>query len=166
MIFDLFCFFSTISYSNSILFTHISMKPYYLFATLAIFSITGTAFSASVSGEISTKAPVKKPVAVVTTVKKPVQKAITRKYVQKVSYMSPAGKEFITFSITTKNGVIASVLAIPKSKNAISLSLQKAFSKNLAKAVVGKKVKNFTIDAIGWASLTTDAFEKFMKKAI
>ena len=107
------------------------MKPYYLFATLAIFSITGTAFSASVSGEISTKTPVKNPVAVVTTVKKPVQKTITRKYVQTVSYMSPAGKDFITFSITTKNGLIASALATPQSKNAISLSLQKAFSKNL-----------------------------------
>lgn len=142
------------------------MKPYYLFATLAIFSITGTAFSASVSGEISTKTPVKKPIAVVMTVKKPVQKAITRKYVQTVSYMSPAGKEFITFSITTKNGLIASALATPKSKNEISLSLQKAFSKKLSKSVVWKKVKNFTIDAIGWASLTTDAFEKFMKKAI
>ena len=80
-------------------------------------------------------------------------------------YTSPAGKERINFVVQVKDGIISSVSAVPRATNKISKSLQKAFAKNITKAVVGKKAKNLDIDVIGWASLTTVAFEQFVQKS-
>ncbi len=91
----------------------------------------------------------KKSVEVVSTAKKPVQKIVIRTHTKTVSYTSPAGKELIIFSVRTKNGVIVGASATPKATNPISQSLQKSFTKNLSKSVIGKKIKNFDINAVG-----------------
>ena len=40
------------------------------------------------------------------------------------------------------------------------------FAKNISKSVVGKKIKDLDIDTVGGASLTTAAFEQFVRKII
>lgn len=142
------------------------MTPFRILATIALLSFTSTTFAATVSWEAKFENAIKKATWVVSVVKKPIQKVIIRKYTKVVSYMSPAGKELISLSLSTKNGLIVSATAIPKATNKISKSLQVSFSKSLSKWVVWKKIKNISLDAIGWASLTTAAFIQFTKKAI
>lgn len=160
-----FCFFHGFLYSNFTFYIFL-MTQFRILATIALLSFTSATFAATVSWEITTRSISNKPVTSVSTVKKPIQKIVVRTYSRTVSYMSPAGKELITFSVKTKNGVIVSASAIPRAKHQISKSLQLSFAKKLSKSVVGKKIKNFDIDAIGWASLTTVAFEQFIKKVI
>ncbi len=141
------------------------MTLFRILATIALLSFTASAFGTTVSWEIVSQNVSKKSV-ISQSSKKPVQKIVVRKYARTVSYTSPAGKETITFIVNTKNGVIIAATAIPKATNKISKSLQSSFSKKLSKWVVGKKIKNLSIDAIGWASLTTAAFREFTRKII
>lgn len=142
------------------------MTQFRILATIVLLSITSTTFAATVSWEAKLVKATNKSTWVVSVVKKPIPKAIIRKYTRIVSYMSPAGKELITFSVIIKDGIIISAIATPKATNKISKSLQTSFSKNLSKWVVWKKASTLSLDAIGWASLTTAAFVKFAKKAI
>ncbi len=80
-----------------------------------------------------------------------------------VSYMSPAGKDEVEFSVTLKDGVITAASSKTLATNDASKYNQDNFAKALAGKVVGKKSADFDIDAIGGASLTTAAFEKFIK---
>lgn len=138
--------------------------PFRILITIALLSFTAQTFSATVSGEIGSKNSIKKSTTI-TAFKKPIKKVVIQKVSRTVTYTSPAGKERINFVVQVKDGIIASVSAIPWATNKISKSLQKAFAKNITKAVVGKKAKNLDIDVIGWASLTTVAFEQFVQKS-
>ena len=91
----------------------------------------------------------------------------TKKVIKKSglqTYTSPQWEDTIYFSVSVKDGVIVSAIAIPKSKG-VSGQLQKSFAKGLSKAVVGKQVAGLSLDAIGGASLTTAAFEQFIAKS-
>lgn len=159
------CFLSYSIYSTSTILQYI-MTQFRILATIALLSFTSATFASTVSWEVRIIITSNKASWVVPMTKKPISKTVIRKYTKIVSYMSPAGKELITFSLITKNGVITSASAIPRAINKISKSLQVSFSRKLSKWVVWKKVQNLTIDAIGWASLTTAAFVQFTKKAI
>ena len=80
-----------------------------------------------------------------------------------VSYTTPAeAKDVVEFSVTVTDGVITAASATPKSKNEISQKMQTGFAGAVSK-VVGMKAKDLDVDAIGGASLTTAAFEQFVR---
>lgn len=81
-----------------------------------------------------------------------------------VSYDSktPEWMVDIEFSATVIDGVITAASATPKTDKQWSLYNQSNFAKELSAKVVGKKAKDLDVDAIGGASLTTDAFESFV----
>ena len=108
------------------------MNHFRILATIAFFSINATVSAAVVSGEITTRST-QKPTQ---TISAPVKKIVIRTSTKTISYMSPAGKEIIVFTVKHKNGVIISASAKPKATNKISRTLQNNFAKNLSKAVV------------------------------
>ena len=140
------------------------MTSFRVLLVIAFLLFTTQAFSATVSGEIGSKNSIKKPTTI-SVFKKPVKKIVIQKASRTVTYISPAGNERINFVVQVKDGIISSVSSVPRATNKISKSLQKSFSKNISKVVVGKKVKNLDIDVVGGASLTTVAFEKFIQKS-
>ena len=79
------------------------------------------------------------------------------------SYNSPAGLDTIEFSITHKDGVITAASAKPLATHPGSVKNQGNFAKEVESKVVGKSIKNFDVEVIGGASLTTGAFKKFVQ---
>jgi hypothetical protein len=51
----------------------------------------------------------------------------------------------------------------PKGSNDVSKKYQAGFARELSGKVMGKKIANLSMDAIGGASLTTAAFNKFVR---
>ncbi len=81
-----------------------------------------------------------------------------------VTYASPIDpKDPVEFSVTITDGVITSASATPKSTHDISQKLQTSFASEVSAKVVGKKAADFDVDTIGGASLTTGAFELFVR---
>lgn len=80
-----------------------------------------------------------------------------------VTYASPAfSQDPVEFSVTVTDGIITAASTTPKSTNDISKQLQTAFAGEVSAKAIGKKAKDFKLDAIGGASLTTAAFEQFV----
>lgn len=79
-----------------------------------------------------------------------------------LSYRSPDGIVPVEFAVTVTDGIITTATATPKAEQATSKEKQTAFANALSQAVVGKKAKDLSVDAIGGASLTTAAFETFV----
>ncbi len=77
--------------------------------------------------------------------------------------MTPAGSDSVEFSITVADGVVTAINATPKATNEISKSKQTAFAGEIASKVVGKKISELNLSAVGGASLTTTAFNSFIK---
>jgi uncharacterized protein with FMN-binding domain len=86
---------------------------------------------------------------------------LTRK--ETVGYKSPGGDDTIEFDVTVTDGVITSASATALALSDGSKYNQGNFVKALSAAVVGKKAKDLDVDAIGGASLTTAAFETFVR---
>ena len=86
--------------------------------------------------------------------------SITRTGVE--SYQSPAGLDQVEFTVSVKDGVITAASSKVLATNDASKYNQGNFAKEVSAKVVGKSTKDFEIDAIGGASLTTAAFEKFV----
>jgi hypothetical protein len=81
-----------------------------------------------------------------------------------MTYTTPAGSDSIEFSLTIDNGVITSVMVTPKAENGISKMRQESFSKAISSEVVGKKIADLHLSAVGGSSLTTGAFNQFIAK--
>lgn len=79
-----------------------------------------------------------------------------------VHYTSPAGDETVEFTMTTSGDTITAVSAKPLASNPISTMMQTKFSESIQSKVVGKKKSELQLDAVGGASLTTNAFKKFV----
>ncbi len=113
--------------------------------------------------EVVTPAPVT-PAPTETATGTPVTAApqvLTRK--ETVGYKSPGGDDTIEFDVTVTDGVITSASATALALSDGSKYNQGNFVKALSAAVVGKKAKDLDVDAIGGASLTTAAFETFVR---
>lgn len=82
---------------------------------------------------------------------------------QEVNYTSPAGPESMKASITTNDGIITEASITPLATNPISLKLQGAFAKDISGKVVGKAIKDLQVDTVSGASLTSAAFNEFLK---
>lgn len=80
-----------------------------------------------------------------------------------VSYMSPAGKDEIEFSVTLTDGTVTSASVKPLATNEASLNFQQNFAKEITNIAVGKKAADFDIDVVAGASLTTSAFEIYVR---
>ena len=82
-----------------------------------------------------------------------------------VSYTSPSpdGMVEVEFSVTVSDGVIMAASATPKAGKQASDYNQSNFAKDVSASVVGKKAADLDVDAIGGASLTTAAFEMFVR---
>ncbi len=80
-----------------------------------------------------------------------------------VSYGSPAGKEDITLAIVVEGGKISSITATPLATNPISSKFQTGFAAGIAKAAVGKDIASLSLKAVAGASLTTGAFNEYVK---
>lgn len=80
-----------------------------------------------------------------------------------VTYPSPAGVDEVEFSVTVEGGVIKSASSRTLATNDGSKYNQDNFASAVSAKVVGKSVKDLDLDVIGGASLTTEAFEKFVK---
>lgn len=80
-----------------------------------------------------------------------------------VSYATPDGEATVTFTVTLKDSIIASAASTATDLDRESREWQGKFARNVSK-VVGKKISEIdSLDAIGGASLTTEAFKKFVK---
>jgi uncharacterized protein with FMN-binding domain len=121
-----------------------------------------------VTGTTETVPPVVNPVqtGVVTP---PVQTGtvapvtVSRTEVLSYDSRSPEGMVPVEFSVTVTDGVITAASATAKTEKDASLYNQTSFVNALSGAVVGKKAKDLKVDAIGGASLTTAAFETFVR---
>ncbi|MCA9377752.1 hypothetical protein KC711_02445 [Candidatus Peregrinibacteria bacterium] len=81
---------------------------------------------------------------------------------KEVHYTSPAGDETVEFTMTTSGDTITAISAKPLASNPISTMMQTKFSESIQSKVVGKKKSELQLDAVGGASLTTNAFKKFV----
>lgn len=92
----------------------------------------------------------------------PVSAAVfTRK--ETVSYNTPEGLVPVEFDVTVTDGIITEASANTLATTTASKYNQDKFTAGLSAAVVGKKAKDLSVDAIGGASLTTAAFEQFVQ---
>jgi len=81
-----------------------------------------------------------------------------------VSYEAPPGKEEVTFSVTVApDGTITSAASKGKAVHPKSVGYQEAFAAGISGAVVGKKISELDVRAVGGASLTTAAFVKYVR---
>lgn len=86
---------------------------------------------------------------------------------QTVEYDSPAGKDQVEFNITVEKGIIKSLQVTPKAPadHKGSVWAQGKFVEAVP-SIIGKPVNTLGVHAVGGASLTTQAFEKFLTAAV
>lgn len=81
-----------------------------------------------------------------------------------VSYKTPAGEDPVEFSVSVlDDGTVTAVTITPKATNDISNKRQTAFASEISSQVVGKKISELNLSAVGGSSLTTSAFNSFIK---
>ncbi|MBC7498044.1 hypothetical protein H7170_00205 [Candidatus Gracilibacteria bacterium] len=80
-----------------------------------------------------------------------------------VAYNTPAGRDLIGLHVVVTDGLITSVVATPQAEHDISKNYQIAFASDIKTKAIGKKAKDLHLDAVGGASLTTAAFEQFVR---
>jgi uncharacterized protein with FMN-binding domain len=111
---------------------------------------------------LETPVPTTPEVTPTTQTETPVEsKTLSR--TETVAYTNPSGRDQVEFSVTITDGVITAASAVPKAENDISLKKQEAFAAEVSGKVVGMKSADFDVDAVGGASLTTAAFETFVR---
>lgn len=82
-----------------------------------------------------------------------------------ISYRTPSHQwpTSTSFSVTIEDGRITDASAAFLSGDHEDRQYQSRFSNRIANAVVGKKASNLSLDAVGGASLTTEAFTQFVR---
>ena len=80
-----------------------------------------------------------------------------------ISYRSPAGEDKVEVTVTVNDGIITAVSSKTLGTNDASKYNQNNFAKNVSGKAVGMAKKNFKIDTVGGASLTTAAFNQFVQ---
>lgn len=85
-----------------------------------------------------------------------------------VTYQTPAGDDSVRFVMTTDgNGTITSLETTFEEGNDMSKDFVKQFQDASKQKIIGKKISELgSVDAIGGASLTTDAFKKFIAEKV
>ena len=80
-----------------------------------------------------------------------------------VSYLAPSGNEDVGLSVTVADGKITAVSVENKATDGVSRRYQDSFAQGISGAVVGKKLSELNLSAVGGASLTTAAFAKYVR---
>lgn len=121
---------------------------------------TGATMSGAVTQTGATKPPVTTPTKPVTpTTPAPVVSAVTHSVT--VNYNTPEWSVAVGFSVTAKGWVITAV-STTKKAGGTSGYYQDAFAQKVSSVAVGKKTAGLNLAAVGGASLTTTAFERFV----
>ncbi len=81
-----------------------------------------------------------------------------------ISYRTPShqGPTSTSFSVTIEDGIVTDASARFLSGDHEDRQYQSRFSNRIANAVVGKKAATLSLDTVGGASLTTEAFAQFV----
>jgi hypothetical protein len=87
------------------------------------------------------------PVPVAPVPVAPLSTARTR--TETVSYVTPAGSDLVEFSVTVEAGVITAARATVKAENDKSQRYQTGFAADVSSKVVGKKIADLDLSAIG-----------------
>lgn len=87
----------------------------------------------------------------------------TKMYKDTVQYTSPAGPEEIGVNLSVENGVVKSVDVEVKATNSTSVNRQLSFKNSLQSAIVGKPLTGLQVDRVGGSSLTSRAFDQWVK---
>ena len=66
-----------------------------------------------------------------------------------LGYKSPAGDETIDVTVGVSDDTIVAVTVTPRATNEVSKNLQTAFASEINAKVVGKKIKDLDLDAVG-----------------
>lgn len=80
-----------------------------------------------------------------------------------MAYKSPAGDETIEFMVTLQDGIITSASSKTLATIGASKYNQDNFAKEIITKAVGMAKKNFKLDTVGSASLTTEAFNEYIQ---
>lgn len=84
---------------------------------------------------------------------------------QTVSYNAPQGNDSIEFAVTVTNGTVTKLTVTPKASG-VSAGYQSHFASAASTQIVGKSLSDISgISAVSGASLTTEAFKKFIVSA-
>lgn len=87
--------------------------------------------------------------------------ASAKQIMKSIAYQTPEWTENIKFNIWLNNDdTIANVSANVNSKERETIKAMQWFNANINKKVVWKKLSELQLDTVGWASLTTAAFNK------
>lgn len=125
----------------------------------SIVTLTSCGEKTNVTQTPSTETPVV--TGVVVTPAAPV--VLTRKETLSYAVPAPGTADKIEFDVTVTDGVITRAAAVSMADHEYSKNWQGKFVAELSSKVVGKKAKDLEVDAIGGASLTTAAFETFVR---
>lgn len=107
--------------------------------------------------------PVENPAVTGSVVTPATPTTLTRKETLSYNVPAPGTTDLIEFDVTVTDGVITRAAAVGKADHEYSKNWQAKFIAELSSKVVGKKAKDLDVDAIGGASLTTAAFETFVR---
>ena len=90
----------------------------------------------------------------------------TLSYNETMQYHVGPNVESVGFAITTKEGIIKSLVVTPKPSDKASEGFQKHFAERAVIDIVGKPLAGLKVHAVGGASLTTEAFQAFAAHAL
>lgn len=80
-----------------------------------------------------------------------------------ITYATPLGTAQISFSITKDaTGIIKSIAATKIAGDATSAAFIQMFASSISSAAVGQNINTLSLNAVGGASLTTNAFNQFV----
>lgn len=80
-----------------------------------------------------------------------------------ITYRGPAGYIDTEFTLTRDSaGKITAITAEYRGNDHEDLMYHRRFNTSASKQIVGKKIQDLSFDAVGGASLTTDAFNKMI----
>lgn len=79
-----------------------------------------------------------------------------------ITYVTPEWSATAAFSLSVEDGTITAVSASIVSWDRESRQYITRFASGISRAVVGKKVAEVSLDTLGGASLTTEAFTRFL----
>jgi hypothetical protein len=90
--------------------------------------------------------------------------ATIKTYQKKVIYKSPGGDVTVTFTVQKDTqGIIKSVKTVFIRGDKESGWYVKSFGEKIGKTIIGKNIKNLSIQSVGGASLTTKAFSSYIR---
>ena len=105
------------------------------------------------------------PTVTVSKTDTPVPQNNAKTTTKTISYRTPSHQwpTSTAFSVTIEDGIITDASATFLSGDHEDRQYQSRFSRQIASTVVGKKASNLSLDTVGGASLTTEAFTQFVR---